>query len=145
MLRRGEALPRWAREYGSGNSGEGEERPSVGWQERVEEMAEKEAVERRLQARRAAEEVRREVMGRLSGEVGDTEEVCGREVDGGAGEGSEDWEGAEVVPVRGIEEGGEARGDEATRRGLLCADLKARRVANPNAFERTDRAMDFFL
>ena len=65
MLRRGEALPRWAREYGSGNSGEGEERSSVGWQERVEEMAEKEAVERRLQARRAAEEVWREVMGRL--------------------------------------------------------------------------------
>ena len=45
MLRRGGALPRWAREYGSGNSGEGEERSSVGWQVRVEEMAEKEAVE----------------------------------------------------------------------------------------------------
>ena len=32
---------------------------------------------------------------------------------GEAGEGSEDSEGAEVVPVRGIEEDGEARGDES--------------------------------
>ena len=30
MLRREEALPRWAREYGSGNSGEGEESGRVG-------------------------------------------------------------------------------------------------------------------
>ena len=113
MLRGGGVLPRWAREYGSGNSGEGDERPSVGWQERVAEMAEKEAVERQLQARRAAVEARRDERERLSGEMGGEGEVCGREVGGEAGEGSEDPERGEVVPVRGIEEDGEARGDES--------------------------------
>ena len=39
--------------------------------------------------------------------------MCGREVGEEVGEGSEDSEGAEVVPVRGIEEGGEVRGDES--------------------------------
>ena len=58
-------------------------------------MAEKEAVERRLQERRAAEEVRREAVGRVSVEVGGAEEVCEREVDGEVGEGSEGGEGAE--------------------------------------------------
>ena len=53
-----------------GNSGEGGKRSSVGWQVRVEEMAEKEAVERRLQERRAVGEVRREVRGYLPMEVG---------------------------------------------------------------------------
>ena len=106
-------LPRWAREYGSGNSGEGDERPSVGWQERVAEMAEKEAVERQLQARRAAAEARRDEKERLSGEMGGEGEVCGREVGGEVGEGSEDPERGKGVPVRGIEEDGEARGDES--------------------------------
>ena len=49
----------------------------------------------------------------MAEEEGDAEEACGREVDGEAGEGSGDGDGAEVVQVRGIEEGGEARGDES--------------------------------
>ena len=52
-------------------------------------------------------------------------------MDGGAGEGSEDWEGAEVVPVRGIEEGGEARGDEA--RPLPVWHPRRRAKATPRA------------
>ena len=64
-------------------------------------MAEKEAVERQLQARRAVVEARRDERERLSGEMGGEGEVCGREVGGEAGEGSEDPERAEVVPVRG--------------------------------------------
>ena len=61
------------------------------------------------QGSRAADEVWREVRGYLPVEVGGAEEVCGREGDGGAGEESEDEEGAEVVLVRGIAKGGEAR------------------------------------
>ena len=104
-------------------------------------MAEKEAVERRLQARRAAEEVRREVMGRLcQGGWG----VRGRSVGGRRterqGRGRRMGKGRKWCRCEGLRR---AERREATSRGLLCADLKARRVAN--AFERTDRAMDFFL
>ena len=59
-------------------------------------------------------------------------------MDGGAGEGSEDWEGAEVVPVRGIEEGGEARGDEA--RPLPVWHPRRRAKATPRA--RATRAAE---
>ena len=113
MLRRGVSLPRWAREYGSGNSGDGEERVNAGWQVRVEEMAEKKAVERWLQERRTADEVRREVRGYMAEEEGGAEEACGWEVDKEAWEESDDEGGAEVVLVRGIKVGGESRGDES--------------------------------
>ena len=109
----GGVLPRWAREYGSGNGGDEEERASAGWQVRVEEMTEREAVERRLQEHRAADEVRMEARGYMAEKEGGEEEACGREVGGEAGEESDDEGGAEVVLVRGIEEGGEARGDES--------------------------------
>ena len=56
-------LPRWAREYGSGNSGDGKARVSADWQVRVAETAEKEAVERQLRRRREVVEARAEVRG----------------------------------------------------------------------------------
>ena len=103
-------------------------------------MAEKEAVERRLQERRAAEEVRREAVGRVSVEVGGAEEVCEREVDGEVGEGSEGGEGAEVVPVRGIEEGGEARGDESRPLPVWHPRRKAKATRRVRAAEAAKAA-----
>ena len=110
MLRGDGVKPEWAREYGSGNSGEAGVRESETRAERVRRLLAAEASERERQARMAEVAAEEERVAEIEAAEGGGE-CAVREAPAGV-EGLEEGE-AEVMPVRAIEVGGEARGDEA--------------------------------
>ena len=126
MLQGDGEKPDWAREYGSGNSGEEGGWMPVGWRERVR-LAAARAEEEERQARRDLDEEAREervareaaadllgggelaIDGRTGSAEGDA--ICVWEGEESGAEHGAD--GGEVIEVRAYEEGGEAPGDEA--------------------------------
>ena len=126
MLQGGGEKPDWAKEYGSGNSGEEGGRMPVGWRERVRRAAARAEEEERQAQRDLDEEARAEHAARTA--AADLPGGGKLAVDGrtGAIEGEAlcEWEGEEsdaehgadggaVIEVRAYEMNGEARGDEA--------------------------------
>ena len=132
MLRGGGERPDWAREFGSGNSGDEDGRMATGWRDRVREAAAKAEREERRARQEAAREAREERAAQARGSGGLSLEGGELAVDGrtGRAEGealclpwedrwggreagwSEGGDGGEVIEVRAYEEGGE----EAARR-----------------------------
>ena len=119
--------PDWAREFGSGNSGDEDARRATGWRDRVREAAVRAEREARLARAEEATEAREERAARAAAEDlpgGGELAVDGRtgRAEGealclpageGPGEAGEGGGGGRVIEVRAYEEGGEPRGDEA--------------------------------
>ena len=127
MLQGSGERPDWAREFGSGNSGDEDERRATGWRDRVREAAVRAEREERRAREEEAREAREEraaqaaaedspgggelaIDGRMGRAEGDALCLPGEE---GAGEAEGGGGGGEVIEVRAYEEGGEPRGDEA--------------------------------
>ena len=117
----------WAREFGSGNSGDEDARRATGWRDRVREAAVRAEREARLARAEEAAEAREERAARaaaedlpgggelaVDGRTGraEGEALCLPEGEG-PGEAGEGGGGGRVIEVRAYEEGGEPRGDEA--------------------------------
>ena len=127
MLQGNGERPDWAREFGSGNSGDEDARRATGWRDRVREAAARAEREARLARAEEATEAREERAARAAAEDlpgGGELAVDGRtgRAEGealclpggdGPGEAGEGGGGGEVIEVRAYEEGGEPRGDEA--------------------------------
>ena len=127
MLQGNGERPDWAREFGSGNSGDEDARRATGWRDRVREAAVRAEREARLARAEEAAEAREERAARaaaedlpgggelaVDGRTGraEGEALCLPEGEG-PGEAGEGGGGGEVIEVRAYEEGGEPRGDEA--------------------------------
>ena len=127
MLQGNGERPDWAREFGSGNSGDEDARRATGWRDRVREAAVRAEREARLARAEEAAEAREERAARaaaedlpgggelaVDGRTGraEGEALCLPEGEG-PGEAGEGGGGGRVIEVRAYEEGGEPRGDEA--------------------------------
>ena len=129
MLRGGGERPDWAREFGSGNSGDEDGRMATGWRDRVREAAAKAEREERRARQEAAREAREERAAQARGSGGLSLEGGELAVDGrtgraegealclwedGAGEAGEGGDGGRSSRCAGrTRRGGEPRGDEA--------------------------------
>ena len=127
MLQGNGERPDWAREFGSGNSGDEDARRATGWRDRVREAAARAEREARLARAEEATEAREERAARAAAEDlpgggelavdGRTGRAEGEALclpgEDGPGEAGEGGGGGEVIEVRAYEEGGEPRGDEA--------------------------------